>query len=158
MNHRCRVGAALLAAALALPWCVHAQATVERGSARAAAELLLDVPFVPQSEALCGGAALAMVLRFHGDTRVYAEDFATLVVAGGAGIRTTDLTTAARAHGMHVTPFVAERDVVRALLAERRPVIALIENRRGVYHYIVLLAWADGRVLFHDPAIGPHQV
>ena len=35
-----------------------------------------DVPFVAQSEALCGGAALAMVLRYWGTTGVQAEDFA----------------------------------------------------------------------------------
>ena len=55
---------------------------------------LLDVPYVPQSGALCGGAALAMVLRYWGMTGVLAEDFAALVEPGQAGIRTGDLVKA----------------------------------------------------------------
>jgi len=116
------------------------------------------MPFVPQSEVLCGGAALAMVMRHHGIRGVEAEDFAHLVVDTGEGIRTTDLTAAARERGLEATPFTGRRDVVRALLAAGDPVIALIEDRPGIYHYVVLLAWGAGRVLFHDPAIGPHQV
>src|SRR6267142_130590 len=48
---------------------------------------LLDVPYVPQSEALCGGAALAMVLRYWGEPRVRAEDFGRLIAPGEQGIR-----------------------------------------------------------------------
>ncbi|MEP6917555.1 MAG: C39 family peptidase, partial [Acidobacteriota bacterium] len=46
---------------------------------------LLNVPYLPQSEALCGGAAVAMVMRYWGQTGVYAETFAGLVdrTAGG---------------------------------------------------------------------------
>ncbi len=150
-------GAVLLAAAFALPSCVRAQGAPLPVDAGLRA-VLLDVPFVPQSEALCGGAALAMVLRYWGVRNVHAEDFASLVTDTGEGIRTSDLTAAARARGLRAQPFVGERDAVRALLAARRPVIALIEDRPGVYHYVVLLAWAGGRVLFHDPAIGPHRV
>lgn len=147
--------AALLTAVLVLPRCVSAQ---DPASTTPAATSLLDMPFVPQSEALCGGAALAMVMRHHGIRGVEAEDFAHLVVETGEGIRTTDLTDAARERGLEATPFTGQRDVVRALLAAGDPVIALIEDRPGIYHYVVLLAWGDGRVLFHDPAVGPHQV
>src|SRR5512135_643129 len=58
---------------------------------------LLEVPYVPQSEALCGGAAMAMVLRYWGEPAVLAEDFAGLVERGGAGIRTDALVQAVRA-------------------------------------------------------------
>lgn len=147
--------AVLLTAVLVLPHRVPAQ---DPASTTPAAPSLLEMPFVPQSEALCGGAALAMVLRHHGIRGVEAEDFAHLVVETGEGIRTTDLTDAARERGLEATPFTGQRDVVRALLAAGDPVIALIEDRPGIYHYVVLLAWGDGRVLFHDPAVGPHQV
>ncbi len=43
---------------------------------------LLDVPYLPQSEALCGGAAVAMVMRYWGAANVYAETFAGLVDPG----------------------------------------------------------------------------
>jgi hypothetical protein len=34
-----------------------------------AASLAIDVPYLPQTDALCGGAAAAMVLRYWGDAR-----------------------------------------------------------------------------------------
>ena len=40
---------------------------------------LLDVPFVAQTEALCGGASVAMVQRYWGAREVSAADFASLV-------------------------------------------------------------------------------
>lgn len=144
----------LLSAVLAFPHSVSAQTS----PGAAAATPLLGMPFVPQSEVLCGGAALAMVLRHHGVRGVQAEDFAHLVVDSMSGIRTTDLTAAARERGVDATPFSGMNEIVRALLAAGDPVIALIEDRPGVYHYVVLLAWGDGRVVLHDPAIGPHQV
>ena len=49
---------------------------------------LLDVPYVVQSEALCGGAAAAMVLRYWGERGIAAESFAALVDQSAAGIRT----------------------------------------------------------------------
>ena len=39
---------------------------------------ILAVPFSPQSDQLCGGAAAAMVLRYWGEREVHAEDFAAL--------------------------------------------------------------------------------
>ena len=38
--------------------------------------LALDVPYLPQTEALCGGAAAAMVMRYWGARDVYPDDFA----------------------------------------------------------------------------------
>jgi hypothetical protein len=37
--------------------------------------VLLDVPFVAQTEALCGGASVAMVQRYWGAREVSAADF-----------------------------------------------------------------------------------
>ena len=53
---------------------------------------LLDVPYVPQTPDLCGGAAVAMVLRYWGERRGFPEDFAPLVDRSAAGIRTAALT------------------------------------------------------------------
>src|SRR5687768_17561755 len=113
---------------------------------------LLDVPYVPQSEALCGGAALAMVLRYWRETPVYAEDFAALVDDSAEGIRLGDLVTAARARGWQALPFAAGAEDVRDHLRHGRPVIALIEDRPGRHHYVVVIAWTADRVAFHDPA------
>ena len=39
----------------------------------------LTVPFLPQTEALCGGAAAAMVLRYWGERHADVQQFAPLV-------------------------------------------------------------------------------
>jgi hypothetical protein len=48
-------------------------------TAAAAPVQILDVPYISQTEALCGGAAAAMVLRFWGERGLTAESFAHLV-------------------------------------------------------------------------------
>jgi hypothetical protein len=121
----------------------------------AGATPVLDVPFVPQSPALCGGAAVAMVLRYWGERGVYADEFAPLVVETGEGIRTDDLARAVRQRGWQAVPFAGGADMVQRQLERGRPVIALIEDRPGRYHYVVVVAWRAGAVLLHDPARGP---
>ena len=39
-----------------------------------AASLAIDVPYLPQTDALCGGAAAAMVFRYWGDAHADAQD------------------------------------------------------------------------------------
>ena len=118
---------------------------------------LLDVPFVPQSEALCGGAAAAMLLRYWRPLPAYAEDFAPLVDDSAEGIRLGDLARAIRERGWRALPFSGTTSVLRDHLAEGRPVISLIEDRPGRYHYVVVVAWAGKTVVFHDPARGPFR-
>ena len=119
---------------------------------------LLDVPFVPQSEALCGGAAAAMVFRYWRDLPSYAEDFASLVDDSAEGIRLGDLARAVQERGWRALPFAATPSDMRLHVEQGRPVIALIEDRPGRYHYVVIVAWTADRVVFHDPARGPFRV
>jgi len=119
---------------------------------------LLDVPFVPQTEALCGGAAVAMVLRYWGERDVLAEDFAALVRPGEAGIRTEVLVEAVRARGWRALPLNGTLSVVDSQLAAGRPLIALLQAGRGSFHYVVLVAYANGGIITHDPAIAPFRV
>src|SRR6185503_6233642 len=70
--------------------------------------VLLDLPYLTQTEQLCGGAALAMVLRYWGDTTVVPEDFASLVDRSAGGIRTSVLTEAVTRRGWSATPFAAD--------------------------------------------------
>jgi hypothetical protein len=118
---------------------------------------LLDVPYLPQSELLCGGAAVAMVERWWGRRGVYGEDFAELVRPELRGIRTTDLAAAARARGWETRAFDGTPEEVRQILNEQVPVVALIEVAPDRFHYVVLLGWSDGQVTFHDPAIAPSR-
>jgi len=117
--------------------------------------VVLDVPYLPQSVLLCGGAALAMVERWWGRRGVYPEEFATLVRPALGGIRTVDLDSAARARGWNAEATRGTRTLVQQLLWNRVPIIALVEIRRNQFHYVVVLGWHAGEVVFHDPATGP---
>lgn len=119
---------------------------------------VLNVPFVAQTEALCGGAAIAMVLRYWGETRVLAEDFATLVHQNEGGIIAGELLDTIRDMGWQAIPFTGTIQEIQTQLSHGRPLIALIESRASRYHYIVLVGWTQGYVLLHDPARGPFRV
>lgn len=119
---------------------------------------VVDVPFFAQTVDLCGGAAAAMVLRYWGDRNVQAEDFAALVDSTKGGISTLDLVNALSARGAIARPIRAEPEDVRREIANSRPVIALIDGGAGRLHYVVIVAWAAGRVMYHDPSLGPFRV
>ncbi len=141
----------------ALSPCAAAQ-DAPRTSGAANPPRLLDVPFVSQTEALCGGAAAAMVLRYWGETTAYAEDFATLVDDSAEGITVNRLSRAIAERGWPATPFTGSTTDVEDHLARGRPIIALIEDRPGRYHYVVVVAWTGDRVVVHDPANGPFRI
>jgi hypothetical protein len=98
-----------------------------------------------------------MVLRYWGDPGVLAEDFAARVERGGTGIRTDELVQAVRARGWTAVPFTGTPSDVRAQLTQGRPVIALLQVGSSSYHYVVLVAWANGGVILHDPAVAPFR-
>jgi hypothetical protein len=120
--------------------------------------LLLDVPFVPQTAALCGGAAVAMVLRYWGAEAVYAEDFSSLVDESAEGIRIGILARAVHELGWRALPYAGAAADTQEHLGRGRPVIALIEDRPGRHHYVVIVAWAAGGIVYHDPARGSFRV
>ena len=119
---------------------------------------LLDVPFISQSEALCGGAAAAMILRYWGARGLDAESFAHLVDRSAAGIRTTALIGDLRQRGWTATGIAGTEELVETELARGRPILALIEDRPGTFHYIVVVAAARLAIVFHDPARAPMRV
>jgi hypothetical protein len=119
---------------------------------------LLDVPYLPQSEALCGGAAVAMVMRYWGATNVYAETFADLVDRAAQGIRGEDLLKALHSRGWQAASLRGDAPLIQTHLAAGRPVVALIEDRPGRFHYVVIVGWSRGRVIVHDPARAPFRV
>ena len=119
---------------------------------------ILDVPFISQSEALCGGAAAAMVLRYWGERGVDAESFAHLVDRSAAGIRTTSLVEALRQRGWTVVPADGTDELLTGEMGRGRPVIALIEDRPGTFHNVGVVASTPRAVVFHDPARAPYRV
>jgi hypothetical protein len=119
---------------------------------------LLDVPYLPQTESLCGGAAIAMLMRYWGATNVYAETFTDLVDPTVDGIHGADLLKALRSRGWDAMSFRGAANAVKANLAARRPVVALIQDRPGRLHYVVIVGWVEGHVIAHDPARAPFRL
>jgi hypothetical protein len=152
--------ALLSALAAAAPALAQSRAAIDRDPATGVSRLL-DVPFVAQVEDLCGGAALAMVRRYWGDTSALAEDFGGLVDRGeGAGIRTSRLADAAGAAGWTAVALAggaSDGARVASQVARGRPVIALIVDRPGVFHYVVVVGWTGTEVILHDPARRPFE-
>ena len=120
--------------------------------------MVTDVPFIAQTVDLCGGAAAAMVLRYWGIEDAQAQDFASLVDRESRGIRTGDLAAALASRGLLARPINAEPEDAGREIRNGRPVIALIDGGGGRLHYVVIVAWANRRVLFHDPSAGPFRL
>jgi hypothetical protein len=99
-----------------------------------------------------------MVLRFWGEREITADTFAPLVDRSAAGIRTTTLINALLERGWNATAIEGTDAILARELANGRPVIALIEDRPHVFHYVVIVGVTDRAVLFHDPARAPLRV
>lgn len=118
---------------------------------------VLDVPYVPQSESLCGGAAAVMVFRYWGEDSVHVAAFAPLVDDSAGGIPTGALVAEVRALGWRAVVFRGSLAGLRRQLSAGRPVIVLLRVGRDRYHYVVVVAVDDGSVLVHDPARAPFR-
>jgi len=125
--------------------------------APSAGDVLLDVPYIAQTEALCGGAAVTMSLRFWGETRVRPEAFSGWLTPDGAGIRTTDLQRATAALGWKALALTGDLGALRTHLARGRPLVALLEVGAGRHHYVTVVGRVGGRIVFHDPAVSPYR-
>ncbi|MCX6545827.1 MAG: C39 family peptidase [Acidobacteria bacterium] len=152
------VAVALVGAALS----VAGQAVAASASEPSNVHALLDVPYVSQTPELCGGAAVAMVLRYWGERGVFPQDFASFVGAGDGGILTGALTSAVRNRGWQAFVVPAGEDVghlrIRSEIDRGRPLIALIEVGTRTYHYVVIVGTTDQAVVIHDPARAPFRV
>ena len=96
----------------------------ETAEGRADPVVVLDVPFLAQTESLCGGAAASMVLRYWGDSDIQAGDFPAADDA--QGITTGALVGALTARGWQALSFHGDPASVRDHLQRGRPIIALL--------------------------------
>ena len=123
---------------------------------------LLDVPYLSQTQQLCGGAAVAMVLRYWGEHNVLPQDFASLVEPSENGIRTSVLTDAVTRRGWQAVPASIDATASTAWLASEigkgHPIIALIEVSPRTYHYVVVVGVTVNEVVYHDPARAPFRI
>jgi hypothetical protein len=122
-----------------------------------AASLAIDVPYLPQTDGLCGGAAAAMVFRYWGDTHADVQQFAPLVDRRAGGIGSDVLTDAIRSRGWRTAHVDGSLEALEARLHDREPVIVLLPDRGNLYHYVVVIAVSDDAVVVHDPAWGPSR-
>src|SRR4051812_4861229 len=94
-----------------------------------ASSLTLEVPYLPQTDALCGGAAVAMVFRYWGDARADVQQFASLVDRRAGGIADGALTAAVQSRGWKALRFSGTIGNLRARVLEGQPVIVLLADR-----------------------------
>jgi predicted double-glycine peptidase len=131
------------------PLALHAQSPLP------AADATLDVPYLSQTEALCGGAATAMLFRYWGDLHAGVQQFAPLVDRDAGGIADSALIAAIRERGWNAVRIDGSVAALQAELRAGRPPMLLIEDRPQRYHYVVAVTVDERGVLVHDPTWGP---
>jgi predicted double-glycine peptidase len=117
----------------------------------------IDVPFVPQTDVLCGGAAVAMVFRYWGDAHANGQQFASLVDRRHGGIADTVLVAAVQARGWETEQFTGSVDALTRRLAAGEPVVVLVADRGNRYHYLVVVGVTGTSIVVHDPSWGPSR-
>ncbi|HZR25394.1 MAG TPA: papain-like cysteine protease family protein [Vicinamibacterales bacterium] len=118
---------------------------------------VIDVPYLPQSDLLCGGAAAAMVFRYWGYAHATEQPFASLVDRHAGGIAATALVAAISRRGWTVEPFAGSLDELDGHLASREPIIVLLADRGARFHYVVVVGRTEDAVIVHDPSWGPSR-
>lgn len=131
--------------------------TVLAAALSLASTLAIDVPYLPQTDALCGGAAAAMVLRYWGDVHADAQEFAPLVDRRAGGIADGALADAVRKRGWRGVALDGGLAGLRTRLADQQPVIVLLADRGARYHYVVVIGKTEEGVRIHDPSWGPSR-
>lgn len=122
-----------------------------------ASSLAIDVPYLPQTDALCGGAAAAMVFRYWGDAHADAQDFASLVDRRAGGIANGALAGAVAARGWRAGRIEGSIDALEARVHDGQPVIVLLPDRGDRYHYVVVIGATADAIVVHDPTWGPSR-
>lgn len=98
-----------------------------------------------------------MLFRYWGDLHADVQQFAPLVDRIAGGIADTTLIAAIRDKGWTATRVDGSLAALREQLDAGRPVMLLIEDRPGRYHYVVAVGADAGKVVVHDPTWGPSR-
>jgi hypothetical protein len=122
-----------------------------------AASLAIDVPYLPQTDALCGGAAAAMVFRYWGDVHADPQEFAPLVDRRAGGIGNGAFVDAVQRRGWQTIELAGGLDDLVTKLAGHQPVVVLLSEHGTRYHYVVAVGKTADAVIIHDPSWGPSR-
>ncbi|HMD35755.1 MAG TPA: C39 family peptidase [Vicinamibacterales bacterium] len=122
-----------------------------------ALSLTLDVPYLPQTDQLCGGAAAAMVFRYLGDAHADVRSFAPIVDRRAGGIASGELTREIARRGWTAEPFTGSLAALRDRLQRGAATIVLLKDKRAAYHYVVVVGTTDSAIVVHDPSWGPSR-
>jgi hypothetical protein len=119
--------------------------------------LSLVVPYLPQTEALCGGSVAAMVFRYWGDAHADVQQFAPLVDKRAGGIAADVLASAIEERGWRTFRVEGSIELLGEQIGKGRPVMILVADR-GVRNHYLLVTGIDGdAVIVHDPTWGPSR-
>src|SRR5439155_6719791 len=83
----------------------------------------VEVPYLSQTDLLCGGAAAAMVFRYWGDFHADVQQFASLVDMRAGGIASDTLVQAVESRGWRADHFEGSLAGLHGHLAAGQPVI-----------------------------------
>ena len=122
-----------------------------------ASSVAIEVPYLPQTDALCGGAAAAMVFRYWGDAHADVQEFASLVDRRAGGIASDVLAAAVAKRGWRVGRTEGSIGALTARVRDGQPVIVLVPDRGNRYHYVVVTGVNEDAMIVHDPAWGPSR-
>jgi peptidase C39-like protein len=119
--------------------------------------LSLVVPYLPQTEALCGGAVAAMMYRYWGDVHADVQQFAPLVDERAGGIATDVLARAIEERGWQTFRVTGSVELLQEQIDKGRPVMILVADRGIRNHYLLVTGIEEGAVIVHDPTWGPSR-
>lgn len=119
------------------------------------------VPLVERNTNWCGPAALAAVLRYHGEEIAAADIADDIYLPHYRGSLNLDLLIFARKRGFEVWANEGSADAIRRAVARDRPVICMV--RRGNVlarrnHYVVVTGYdTERRLWFLDSGNGREE-
>jgi len=119
--------------------------------------LSLLVPYLPQTESLCGGSVAAMVFRYWGDVHADVQQFAPLVDERAGGIATDVLVSAIEERGWRTFPMAGSIERLEEQLEKGRPIVILVADRGVRNHYLLVTGIEGDAVIVHDPTWGPSR-
>ncbi len=116
-------------------------------------EVLLSVPFFPQTKYQCGPSSLAAVYNYWGKSIAPEEIALKLNSASHKGVLTLDLYLHARAQGFNVRQKQGSIRELKDLINKGVPVIVMVD--KGIWfvqknHFMVVVGYNSKGFIVHD--------